>query len=167
MTAMLTEEGAGRRRGEAKAWLERVSKLDGYRDSLERAAAEQARAADGLRGIDLTRPRVKAARRIDAIPDAVAAHEEASAAIAALAREACDAIADAAERIGRLEDPAESELLTRRYINRETWRRVADSMSYSESHCKAMCPGALLHVWDHMPHAERAPLHHARPPEYD
>lgn len=168
MGALVTGEGEAWRAEQACSWLSKVRSLAGYEAALvERAEAEFAR-ADNLRSIDYALPRVRAARNLDAIPDAVAEHVDAGEQIAGIAAEAARSVADAAERLSRMDDPTDSELLTRYYLDpKADWRGVCEAMCYSYDGAMKRRRRALSRAYDVMPHHMRQRVALARPREYD
>lgn len=164
----LSPEGEQRRVDQARAWLSSVRKLSGYVAALEASVKAQLDAADNLRGLDYSAVRVTKSPSPDAIPNAVIAHMEAAEALEAIAGDAKDRLADAAQRVSRLEDPFEAACLTWYYIRGvDTWERVCVKMGCGYEWIMKTARRALLHMYEYMPPAERDRIPHARPRSMD
>ena len=157
--AMLTDEGEQRRVDEARSWLEKVRKAVGYARRLEASAKASYQRADGLKGIDYSKPFVKSSPYADAIPDAIAADEAIGDTLSAIAADARDKVDEASRAIHRLDDKTEATCLHLYYVDAyDTWERVCVEMGYSYDGMMKLSRRALLHAYDVMPHGERSPM---------
>lgn len=156
-----SSDGDAWRAAQARRWLRSV-----------RAARERARAAremadaqrevlDGIRGIDYASDAVSSGAGDDAVMRAVSAMQAAVRSYAAAEAEATGTVADAFERLSRLDAPLACRILTLHYLRGLTWGQVGDETGYSERGIRRLGHSALADAYDVMPHGMRAPRHRA------
>lgn len=164
MNAMMTTEGEQRRIDATREWLDKVRKTVTYAAWLEESAEVQFSRADGLKAINPENGKVRKSPYADAIPDAVAAHQDAGEALKAIAASARDQIGEAAGAIAKMDDKTEATCLQLYYIDAyDTWERVCVAMHYSYDGMMKLSRRALLHAYDVMPHYRKDPPSHATP----
>ena len=147
---------------QSEAWLSKVRKAVGYAARMDESAAEQYAKADNLKGIDYSAIRVQSSPSPDAIPNAVADHEELAETYRAISENARKRAAEAAMALAAMDDMTEAACLHLYYVDAlETWEHVCVRMSYSYDGMMKLRRRALLHAYDVMPHTERDPWYHA------
>ncbi len=155
----MAEEFDSLRRARARAYLESVRakriRADALRDEL---AAE--REAMGPKGV---RPGAggPTSAYADAIPDGVARLESMAAKYREREREYIAASARAREAISAARSAKGASVLVRRYLLGESWGEVAADVGCSVRTALRLHDGALLDVYDAMPHEWRLPRHPA------
>lgn len=155
----MTEEFEQYRIAQAEAWLVRVRRLVSYRDALEESAAAQFALADGLKAVRYDKPLVRSTPSPDAIPNAVAHHEEMGGELKRIADEATARLKEAARALSQMGDPTEATCLHLYYVDAlETWEHVCVRMHYTYDGMMKLRRRALLDAYDVMPHSERDPM---------
>lgn len=160
-TALRSSDGDAWRASQARRWLRSV-----------RAARERARAAremadaqrevlDGIRGIDYASDAVSSGAGDDAVMRAVSAMQAAVRSYAAAEAEATGIVADAFERLSRLDAPLACRILTLHYLRGHTLEQVGGEIGYSTSSVKRLIVAALADAYDVMPYDYRTPRHPA------
>lgn len=153
------EEWDRYRRGQSRAYLDRVREL-GLKVEAVQAEAERIRdMVGGLRGIDYAQPSVKGSPSGDErMVSAVAAVQEITRAYCADLAEYLEAYREAKACLDRMGGKG-AALLRLRYLANEDWGPIAKRLGYSSAaSAKKTGMSALCRLYDYLPSSARDPL---------
>lgn len=143
---------------QAREWLEHVRRLKVACDRAQAMVEVMERIADSVGAIDYSREKVSGSPSVQGIEDAVMRLEEMRREFAAnRAAYGAEAV-DAANRLGGMEDPAESLALLLHYCDGMEWAEVARRMCYSEARIYEIRKAGVLHAYEVMPLEWRDPM---------
>lgn len=129
---------------EADAYLSRVRSLEQMIE-FDRERIRQLRAGmDGVGAITYDGPRVKSSPRKDRTEQMIIRLERAMAAYTAHEELLMAEWAEIVEKINAVENQLHADILTRRYLHKETLARVARSLNYSEGYIRQQAAEALM-----------------------
>lgn len=133
---------------EADAYLSRVRSLEQMIE-FDRERIRQLRAGmDGVGAITYDGPRVKSSPRKDRTEQMIIRLERAMAAYTAHEELLMAEWAEIVEKINAVENQLHADILTRRYLHKETLARVARSLNYSEGYIRQQAAEALMGFFD-------------------
>lgn len=159
--ALRSSDGDAWRAAQARRWLRSVRAAREKARAAREMADAQREALDGIRGIDYASDAVSSGAGDDAVMRAVSAMQAAVSSYAAAEAEATGVVADAFERLSRLDAPLACHILTLHYLRNLTWGQVGDEVGYSERSVRRLSTVALADAYDVMPHEMRSPHHPA------
>ena len=128
MPVIRSEEGDAWRATQARRWLRSVRAARERARAAREMADAQREALDGIRGIDYASDAVSSGAGDDAVMRAVSAMQAAVRSYVVAEVEATEFVADAFERLSRLDAPLACRILTLHYLRGLTWGQVGDGL---------------------------------------
>lgn len=135
---------------ESKEWLKMVSELNGRIKTCDNML-EVVDRLGGVRGIDYSKPHIKASTKTDAMDDVIVAIEELKGKWRDEKLRIKAELDEATKTIYKIPVSTYCDVLILRYLECMPWEKVAEETGYGVDNCHKIHKKALLELYRYLP----------------